>query len=222
MAKSNKEVEKGANWTFLVYPDSAPKNWIDILQETGCELAISPLHEFDIDDEESGELKKPHWHVILVYPNTTTFNTIKKIVDKVNAPIPKLLNSVKGMWRYFTHMDHPHKYQYKVDDIRYLNGFDVDKYNPMSLTQKYKIKKEIFQYIKNNNINYYVELLEKLMFENEDWFNIALDNTLLFNSLIKSVKERQKDKEQKEALDKKVEYMEALKQGKVCDSFEPF
>lgn len=210
MAKDETK-QKGAHWTFLVYPDSAPKNWIDILTETGCEIAISPLHEFDIDNEESGELKKPHWHIILSYPNSTTYNTIKAITDKTNSPIPKLLNSVKGMLRYFTHMDHPHKHQYKKEDIQLLNGFEMDKYVPLTLSQKYKIKKDIFQYIKDHKIKYYVELLECLMFENEDWFNIALDNTLLFNSVIKSVQERYKDQQAQEALDNKIAHQEAIK-----------
>ena len=35
-------------WTFLVYPDSAPENWRDILDTTVCVPWVeSPLHDPD-------------------------------------------------------------------------------------------------------------------------------------------------------------------------------
>ncbi len=186
--------EKGRHFTFIVYPDSAPKNWKDILQDTGCEIAISPLHDHDISDEESKELKKPHWHVIISYSNTTTYNNVLKLTEKLNSPIPKILNSIKGMYRYFTHMDNPEKYQYDSKDIIHLNGFDVESVNALTVTQKYDIKRKITRYIRENDIKYYIQLLDKLEGLNYDWYNVAIDNTILFNTIIKSNNEMKRFK----------------------------
>ena len=44
------------SWTFLVYPESAPDNWRDYLDEEHLEWVESPLHEFDVNP--TGEVKK--------------------------------------------------------------------------------------------------------------------------------------------------------------------
>lgn len=40
-----------------MYPESMPKNWREILQKTGCPIAISPLHDKDINPD--GTPKNP-------------------------------------------------------------------------------------------------------------------------------------------------------------------
>ena len=60
---------KKRNWTFLVYPESAPADWVSKLQATGLPVAISPLHDKDINPD--GELKKAHYHVIVCYSGPT-------------------------------------------------------------------------------------------------------------------------------------------------------
>ena len=50
-------MEKERYWSFILYPESAPENWKEILQETGLQIAISPLHAKYINPD--GELKKP-------------------------------------------------------------------------------------------------------------------------------------------------------------------
>lgn len=184
--------EKARHWTFIVYPESAPENWKTILQETGCEIAISPLHDKDINDEESKELKKEHWHVIISYANTTTYNNVKNLTDSINSPIPKKLNSIKGMYRYFTHMDNPDKAQYDAREIMHLNGFDENTVTQLTVTQKYIIKQEIIGYIKEFDVRYYSDLLEYLMLKDFDWFKVALDNTLLFTCVIKSFNDKRR------------------------------
>ena len=50
MAQDAKNVKK-RNWAFVAYPESMPTNWLEILQETGAPIAISPLHEFQTPTE---------------------------------------------------------------------------------------------------------------------------------------------------------------------------
>ena len=61
---------KKRNWAFVLYPESAPKDWREQLARSGVACAISPLHDRDINP--TGEPKKPHYHVILVYGSPTT------------------------------------------------------------------------------------------------------------------------------------------------------
>ena len=55
------KVQKGRDWTFIVYPESAPLDWRNILDETHIKWIESPLHDKDFNAD--GTLKKPHWHI---------------------------------------------------------------------------------------------------------------------------------------------------------------
>ena len=48
---------KKRNWAFIVYPDSAPADWQEILRQTGLQCVVSPLHDSDLDP--TGEPKTP-------------------------------------------------------------------------------------------------------------------------------------------------------------------
>lgn len=90
---SGRNVKK-RNWVFLVYPDSAPSDWVSVLQSTGLSCAISPLHDRDVNP--TGEPKKPHYHVIACYSGPTSYNVVKSLTDGLNAPIPQPLEQVRG------------------------------------------------------------------------------------------------------------------------------
>ena len=55
-----KNVKKRA-WGGVIYPESLPENWLEILQNSGLQIAISPLHDKDINPD--GTIKKPHYHI---------------------------------------------------------------------------------------------------------------------------------------------------------------
>ena len=178
-------IEKDRYWTFLIYLDSAPKNWRDILQETGLQIAISPLHDKDITDV--GELKKPHYHVILCFNGPTTYSKVCSITESLNSPIPKRILSVIGMYRYFTHKDNPEKYQYNEEDITTLNGFDIEDRTGMTTSQTIAIKRQIQKIINDNKIRYYCDLIDYINDNlSNDFYLVASNNTLFFNTYISS------------------------------------
>lgn len=173
-------------WAFVLYIDSAPQNWKDILQETGLPCAISPYHDKDLNADLTP--KKPHYHIILCYDGPTTFNNVKSLtVDRLNSTIPIPLEQVSGYYRYLTHLDNPEKFQYNNDDIITLNGFCSDNYETLTTTQINKIKIEILKFIDDNKIYEYSLLLEIL--RKSDLYNlldVAMNHTILFNTYITS------------------------------------
>ncbi|WP_312582780.1 Rep family protein, partial [Staphylococcus aureus] len=80
------------------------------------------------DTNPDGVLKQPHLHVILIWDGPVTQYAAMKIADKVNAPQPVILESVRGAFRYFTHMDNPEIYHYYEKDIKLYNGCDISSY----------------------------------------------------------------------------------------------
>ena len=41
--------QKGRAWAFVMYPESMPSNYYELLEQTGLPFAISPLHDKDIE-----------------------------------------------------------------------------------------------------------------------------------------------------------------------------
>lgn len=170
-------------WAFVLYLESAPENWKEILQLRGIPVCISPYHDKDVNPD--GTLKKPHYHIILCFPNTTTYNNVKSITDSLNQPIPISLDAVNGYYRYLTHKDNPEKYQYSPEDIETLNGFSIDDFVELTYTQVKTICIYLQQLIIDNNILEYSDLLDYLL-TNELYteLDVASNHTLLFNTYI--------------------------------------
>ena len=65
-----KQDAKSREWWCVVYPESAPDNWRELVQETFLEAFISPLHDKDVLPD--GTPKKAHYHVVLAWPGQST------------------------------------------------------------------------------------------------------------------------------------------------------
>lgn len=184
---AEKNVKK-RNWAFVVYPESAPEDWREQLAKSGIQCAISPLH--DQDKNADGEPKKPHYHVILVYGNPTTYNNVKGFTNgQLGQTIPQPLEQVRGYYRYLTHADNPEKAQYAAADIQTINGFDIRDYVEMTKSEVTKYKRELLAFIRDNDLMEYSDLLDILLDGGEataDLFEVASNHTLFLTKYIAS------------------------------------
>ena len=188
---------KKRNWAFVVYPESLPEDWIEILQKTGLQTAISPLHEKDLNAD--GEKKKEHYHVIVCYSGPTSFNVVKRLTDRLNAPIPIALEQVRGYYRYFTHKDNPEKYQYDEKEIRTINGFNIKDFIELTKSEVLKIKKDLQKLIRDLRIVEYSDLMDILLdndMENE--YEVASNHTYFIDKYISSLRNKMKGKKNSE------------------------
>lgn len=111
-------------WWFIAYPDSLPDDWIDKLLLTGIPFIVSPLHDKDINTD--GDYKKPHYHIIVVFDNPTTYNHVLTHCCKpINATIPQVILNISGCIAYLTHKGIENKAQYQSCDIRCFNGSQI-------------------------------------------------------------------------------------------------
>lgn len=190
MAATNKH----RYWWFILYPESAVPDWIEVLKMRGLPIAVSPLHEFDLKNEE-GEIKKPHYHVILAYSGPTTFNSVKSLtVDVLQATIPKPIDHIKGAYEYLTHKNDPDKYQYSVDEICLYNGFDITEMVLLSERDKAELLIRVMSDIDDNGIYEYSDLLR--YYNNLGDFtllNYVSCHTLLLNTHITSIRNKRLD-----------------------------
>lgn len=184
----NKAVKKGRDWTFIVYPESAPKSWREILNDTHMRWIESPLHNKDTNPD--GTVKKAHWHILLSADGPITERAVKEIIKPLNGPAPQKVGSSIGMVRYFCHMDNPEKYQYDMNDIVGHNGADVQSYFKMTETSRISTMKEMVKFIYDNQIDNFADLLMYCITERDDdlWFKTAVDhNTLALNKMVDGI-----------------------------------
>lgn len=191
MADNKNKNVKGRDWTFIVYPESAPVSWREILNDTHLRWVESPLHDKDINPD--GEIKKAHWHILLIYDGPVNIVAVNKITSKINAPVPQKISSAKGLVRYMIHLDNPEKFQYSRSDIKGHNGADVASYFELTATNKLMIMKDIIRYIYENEVDNYSDFLMYCIENKDDWFDVAINsNTIAINKMIDAVWQKKK------------------------------
>lgn len=194
MVKKNSDGNKETrtrNWTIILYPDSVPDNWRDILDDMHIEWIESPLHDKDIN--ANGEIKKAHWHILLMFGGVKTYQQVKEITDKLNSPIPTRCHNVKSMVRYMAHLDNPDKVQYNVSDIKSHGGVDLAEMFRPSSSERYTLIGDMLSYIRKNNIIEFQDLMDyALANEFDTWFPLLCDNSaFVIGQYIKSQRHRQ-------------------------------
>lgn len=188
---SGNQSKRTLNWCIVVYPDSAPSNWRDILDDLHIEWVESPLHDMDVNPG-TGELKKPHWHVLLLFGSVKTYEQVCEVIAPLNCPIPRRCFSVKGNIRYMIHLDNPDKYQYDQAGIVAHGGYDIaDAFKP-SASERYTIIRDMCSYVRANDICEFQDLVDYAMEEHfDDWFPLLCDScAYVVGQYIKSQRHR--------------------------------
>lgn len=194
MAKNKSSDNKSSrtrNWSILVYPDSAPENWRELIDDLHIEWIESPLHDRDVNSS-TGEIKKAHYHVDLLFSGLKTYEQVVEVIEPLNCPIPKRTLSVKGSVRYMAHLDNPEKFQYDPADIVAHGGVDLADLLKPSATERYGMIREMCEYVRENRIIEFQELMDYAMAEKFDsWFPLLCDNSAyVVGQYIKSQRHR--------------------------------
>lgn len=181
----SKEVSRTRNWTFVVYPESAPKNWRSLIDDNHVQWIESPLH--DKDENPDGTKKKAHWHILVMYDGVKSYAQVKDLTDRLCSPIPKRCESTRGLVRYMIHLDNPEKFQYQKSEIVGHCGADVESFFEMSASSRLDKLKDISEFILDNHVTSFSDLVQYAIETDDDWFTILADkNTLFVNKLIDS------------------------------------
>lgn len=181
-------------WAAVVYPESAPEDWRDILDAQHIEWAESPLHDQDVNPS-TGELKKAHWHIVLAFEGKKSYEQVCEILEPLHGPIPQRCHALKGAVRYFAHMDNPEKHQYSPSDIVGHGGFDVRSALAPTSGQRYELIKEMQDWVHDNGITEMQDLMDEARANRfDDWFPLLCDScAYVMGAYIKSQRHRQQE-----------------------------
>ncbi len=166
----------------LVYPETAKENWFSILENHHIPCFII-FHDKDLNSD--GSLKKPHFHVLIMFDSLKSEKQVKEIIKSISGVGLEKINSLRSYARYLCHLDNPNKTQYPIEQVISLCGSDYPSIISLE-KDKYKILQEIINFINKENIFSYYELCSYSSTFNYEWFKIIASNTIFLNTYLKS------------------------------------
>lgn len=177
--KSSQDVKskRTRNFATIVYPESAPEGWLQILSEEHVPAFVSPLHDRDIVAD--GSSKKPHYHVMLMFDSVKTVEQAQEIFDKIGGVGVVFLNSSRAYARYLCHLDDADKAQYDVSGVMEFAGA---VYNEVisSSSDRYKTFAEMMDFCDQYNVSSFYLLSKYARTHRSDWYRILCDSGTVF------------------------------------------
>lgn len=196
MSTNSKEVQKRAdskrqgnrarNWQGILYPDSAPENWKELIEESCIDVLVSPIHDKDMNAQ--GELLKPHRHVLMLCSGIKSREAAADIMEawgvivQRKPPVPGVLDSFKvenkvHAARYLCHLDsNIGKHRYNPDDV--LAFGDID-YNRLIKRKNFLTDKEsdslswIHEQMKKYDMNAYSYVVDWAKEQGEEIYSLV-------------------------------------------------
>lgn len=160
------------NYATIVYPESAPVNFKEILNDSHISCFISPLHDKDIS--ANGEPKKPHYHVMIMFDNVKTKEQAQEVFTSIGGVGCEVVNSIRAYARYLCHLDDYDKAPYSPADVLCFGGSNyLDTIGTMS--DKLTCIREMMIYIKEHHVICFADLFDFAADQNDMWFD-ALTN----------------------------------------------
>lgn len=165
--------KRARNFACVVYPESAPADWLNTLSEAKIAVLVSPLH--DKDKNPGGEDKKAHFHVLTLYEGKKTMEQAKEFFSKIGGVGIEVVQSIRGYARYLCHLDNPEKYQYPVEDVQAFGGVDYLDIIGLPI-DRYKAIREMMEFCEDNEVYSFYELTKFASESRFDWFRILCDS----------------------------------------------
>lgn len=121
--------KRSNKWAFLIYEESTPSNYRDILEQMHIPYILSPWHNQDID-QSTGLIKKSHKHGALFFDSLKSYSQVSELLQQhLNTPSHiEIIMSPKGMFDYFIHASNLDKTSYDINDIESGCGFDLNQF----------------------------------------------------------------------------------------------
>lgn len=182
------------NFATIVYVESAVENFVDVLTNQFVPCFVSPLH--DLDKNENGELKKPHYHVMLLFDSPKLKSQADEIFKLIGGVGCEVIKNGKSYARYLCHLDNADKAQYSIDDVVSLGGAVYSSSIAVTV-DKYQMLSEIIDFCSANDVMNYADLLEWSRSNRFEWFKALCDGgTFIVKEYMKSRSWQRKESEE--------------------------
>lgn len=173
------------NFAIIIYPDSAPENFIEIISDWHTMGFLSPLH--DKDNNPDGEQKKAHYHLLLYFEGKKSVEQVQELSDQLSGVSVEIVLSLRGYARYLCHLDNPEKYQYPVEEVRSFTGESYLDVIGLPC-DKYKVLDDITSFCFDSGISSYADLVYYCQSSGKfDWLRVVFDSAFILATFFKSL-----------------------------------
>lgn len=177
--------KRSNKWTFLIYEESAPTNYRDILERMHIPYILSPWHDQDVD-QLTGEIKKSHKHGALFFDSLKSYSQVSELIQhQLKAPNHiEIIMSPKGMFDYFIHASNPDKTPYDINDIESGCGFDLNQF--LLEQNQSQIFNDIIDMIEEQNLTEFQNLVISARQHYPTFLNLIIQRSYFFAKYLDS------------------------------------
>lgn len=189
----SKNSDRRRDFATILYPDSAPSNFLEIIEAWHISCFLSPLH--DRDHDANGEVKKPHYHLMVMYSAPHSLNQVKALFSQVNGVGILEVYDKRDYARYLCHLDSYNKAQYSPQDVRSFGSVDYNSVIDLP-SSKYSTIYDMTKFIRKNKCYSFADLLDYSAENCPEWFRSLCDrSTLVITQYMKTLawEERKND-----------------------------
>lgn len=170
------KIEKARFWTGVLYPENMKEDWQEIVGDTLQYPYAYCVHTQDNDTKS--EHRKDHVHLIVAFPNTTTYQHALNVMDLLSAEGKKAINKceaiigIRNVYDYLIHDTEDcrkkGKELYPVENRITGNNFDIGAYEQLGIAEKNEMFIEMSQAIRENGFTNYMDFYEYVVDTYED------------------------------------------------------
>ena len=159
------KIDKARFWVGVLYPENMREDW----QENIGDIVQLPYayccHTQDKDSKS--EHRKDHTHLILSFPNTTTYKHAMSVFNQLSAEGKTAINkceaiiNIRNMYDYLIHDTETCRKQkkelYSKEDRITGNNFDIGAYEQLGVAEKNDMCKELCTAILDNGFTNFTD-----------------------------------------------------------------
>lgn len=190
-------MDKAKYWAGVLYPENMIDNWENEIGDIVQVPYAYCVHDADLTSKK--EERKKHVHLILVFPNTTTYNHAMNVFNLLSKQGCKAINtcqaivSIRGAYDYLIHdTDSAKKQGKKLYDTKCRitgNNFDIGSYEQLSVKEKNELCKNLCNIIMTEKITNFTDFYDycstELFLEDSNYFDVFKSYSALFERLTK-------------------------------------
>ena len=180
-------------WWAVGYMENMRPDWKDKISELLQIPYAYCIH--DKDKDTKSEHRKDHVHIILAFPNTTTYKHALDVFGRLNDGDKIAFNTceqiinIRYAYDYLIHdtseCKKKKKYLYSVNERIIGNNFDIGGFEQLCKTDKLKIQKELAQVIIDNGFTdfskFYMYVVSN--FDDSNYFDVVISYSGFFERL---------------------------------------
>lgn len=165
---NNTITTKARYWVGVGYPENMRTDWQDVIGEVLQIPYAYCVHDKDVDGDKDD--RKTHVHILIAFPNTTTYKAALSVLQALSAdgkkafPTVQKVNNVRFMYNYLIHdtddSRKKHKFQYPKSERIVGNNFDIGNYEQIDISEKKLIRKELAELIYSESFMNYLDFYE--------------------------------------------------------------